>query len=55
MAKHNTPNRISDPHLVFRGRDGSTYLIRRSLVRDPENVTAEELNEAVDMSYNPQM
>ena len=42
------------PHVWVKDNDGNTWICPKASLRDPKNVSEEELKECVDESMNPQ-
>ena len=51
---HETGHKAAMPMVWVRGNDGSTYICPKNEIRDPRNVTRDELGRCLDESQNPQ-
>lgn len=50
----NTTYQAAKPLVWVKAYDGGTYLCPKEELKDPKNVSREELNRCVDESQNPQ-
>lgn len=47
-------HKAAKPLVWVKTNDGTTYICPKSELRDPKNVSKEELSQCVDESHNPQ-